>query len=252
MPPILNIAAYRFVPLDTATLPSLRAELREQCEAQTVRGTILLSPEGINVFLAGTPDAVEAILERLRQIDGCADLEVKRSWSDVVPFQRLRVKLKREIIAFGIEGIDPAARPSPKLSAAELKRWLDEGRPVTLLDTRNDFEIEAGTFAGAVLAGVDNFRDFPAAVDRLPAALREEPLVIFCTGGIRCEKAGPLMERAGFKHVYQLDGGILKYFEDCGSAHYDGACYVFDERVALQPDLTPAAAGSEPKPLQPL
>ncbi|MCX6951128.1 MAG: rhodanese-like domain-containing protein [Verrucomicrobia bacterium] len=147
------------------------------------------------------------------------------------------VKIKKEIIAFGIDGIDPARRPTAKLPARTLKQWLDEGRPVTLLDTRNDYEVRMGTFRGALPARIDHFREFPDAVARLPEELKERPVVMFCTGGIRCEKAGPFMERAGFKHVHQLDGGILKYFEECGGAHYDGECFVFDRRVGVDPSL---------------
>ena len=126
------------------------------------------------------------------------------------------VRIKKEIIAFGVPGIEPAKRTAPKLAPQELKRWLDEGRPVTLLDTRNDYEVKAGTFKNAVTLGIDHFRNFPAAVQQLPAELKQQPIVMFCTGGIRCEKAGPYMEREGFEQVFQLDGGILKYFEECG------------------------------------
>src|SRR6185503_15646103 len=133
--------------------------------------------------------------------------------------------------------IDPARRPSPKLAARTLKQWLDECRPVTLLDTRNDYEVKLGTFKNARPIGVDHFRDFPDAVRRLPSELKEQPIVMFCTGGIRCEKAGPFMEREGFKNIFQLEGGILKYFEECGGAHYDGECFVFDQRVGVDPSL---------------
>ena len=152
----------------------------------------------------------------------------KESPSAEQPFNRMLVKIKKEIIAFGVAGIDPASRPTPKLSARELKQWLDEGRPVTLLDIRNDYEVRMGTFRGARRAGIDHFREFPAAVQQLPAELKQQPVVMFCTGGIRCEKAGPFMEQAGFQNVHQLDGGILKYFEECGGAHYDGECFVFE------------------------
>jgi UPF0176 protein len=147
------------------------------------------------------------------------------------------VKIKKEIIAFGIEGVDPARRPAKKISASQLKQWLDEGRPVTLLDTRNDYEVRMGTFKGAVVPQIWNFRDFPAAVERLPAELKTRPVVMFCTGGIRCEKAGPFMAMQGYTDVLQLDGGILKYFEEVGGAHYEGECFVFDERVGVGPDL---------------
>jgi RluA family pseudouridine synthase len=147
------------------------------------------------------------------------------------------VRLKKEIIAFGVEAVRPADYTSPKIAPNELKRWLDEGRPVTLLDTRNDYEVRLGTFKGAIDPHIKTFRSFPEAVRKLPPALKEQPVVMFCTGGIRCEKAGPFMEMEGFKDIYQLDGGILKYFEECGGAHYDGDCFVFDQRVGVDPAL---------------
>jgi UPF0176 protein len=202
-----------------------------------LKGTILLSHEGINLFVAGESEKIGLLLAELRGWPGLADLDPKVSETDHQPFRRMLVRLKKEIIAFGVEGINPALRTSPKLPAATLKQWLDEGRPITLLDTRNDYEIKLGTFKNALPIGVDQFREFPAAVGKLPAALKEQPIVMFCTGGIRCEKAGPFMEREGFKNVFQLEGGILKYFETCGGAHYDGECFVFDQRVGLDPTL---------------
>jgi len=175
-------------------------------------------------------------LVEVRSIPGLADLTPKESASAEQPYNRMLVKIKKEIIAFGVEGIDPARQPSPKLAPRLLKQWLDEGRAITLLDTRNDYEIRLGTFRGAVAAGIDHFRDFPEAVRRLPPAVKDQPVVMFCTGGIRCEKAGPFMAREGYD-VFQLDGGILKYFEECGGAHYEGECFVFDRRVGLDPNL---------------
>ncbi len=233
--PVTNIAAYKFARL--TDLKPLREELQTLCRDHALKGTILLSPEGINLFVAGDGEGIDVLLARLRALPGLEDLEVKVSVSDAQPFRRMLVRLKKEIISFGVEGIDPATRTSPKLSPRELKQWLDEGRPVTLLDTRNDYEIKLGTFRDALPAGISHFRQFPDAVSRLPAAMKEQPVVMFCTGGIRCEKAGPFMEREGFKSIFQLEGGILKYFEECGSAHYDGECFVFDQRVGLDPHL---------------
>lgn len=235
---ITNIAAYKFAPL--ANLAELRVELRELAKAQQLRGTILISPEGINLFVAGSRDGIDVLLQRVRAIPGLADLPVKESESDEQPFSRMLVKIKREIIAFGVEGIEPAHYTSPRVSPAELKRWLDEERGVTLLDTRNDYEIAAGTFENAITLPLDDFRNFPEAVAELPDDLKERPIVTFCTGGIRCEKAAPYLERVGFKQVFQLDGGILKYFEEVGGAHYRGECFVFDKRVAVDPKLTPS------------
>jgi RluA family pseudouridine synthase len=233
--PILNIAAYQFLPL--SDLKSLRTRLQVLCKAANLKGTILLSPEGINLFVAGAAEGTARLLAELRGWPGLEDLAPKVSETGHQPFSRMLVRLKKEIIAFGVPGIDPARRTSPKLSARELKRWLDEGRPVTLLDTRNDYEVKLGTFRNALPIGIDHFREFPQAVARLAPELKEQPIVMFCTGGIRCEKAGPFMEREGFKSVFQLDGGILKYFEECGGEHYDGECFVFDQRVGVDPSL---------------
>lgn len=232
---IRNIAAYKFAPL--GGLKELRDRLLDHCKTWTLKGTILLSTEGINLFVAGPPANIDLLLAELRGIPGLEDLPVKISESESQPFTRMLVRIKKEIIAFGVEGIDPAHRTSPKLSAATLKQWLDEGRPLTLLDTRNDYEVHLGTFKNALPIGIDHFRDFPDAVRKLPPELKDQPIVMFCTGGIRCEKAGPFMEREGFKNIFQLEGGILKYFEDCGGAHYDGECFVFDQRVGLDPSL---------------
>jgi UPF0176 protein len=238
---VVNIAGYRFLPL--GDLPALRQRLARLAKESGLRGTILLSPEGINLFVAGGRAAIDALLVELRSIDGLADFEPKVSESADQPFRRMLVKIKQEIIAFGVEGIEPGRATSPKLAPRELKRWLDEGRQVTLLDTRNDYEVRLGTFANALTLGIEHFRSFPAAVRELPAELKQQPIVMFCTGGIRCEKAGPLMEREGFQQVFQLDGGILKYFEDCGGEHYAGECFVFDRRVGVDAGLAETANG---------
>ena len=232
---VINLSCYKFAPLDG--LEELKARLQEAAKANGLKGTILLAPEGINFFLAGTRSQLASVLGIIRALPGLADIAPKESPSSEQPFKRMLVKVKKEIIAFGVEGVDPARRPAAKISAKQLKQWLDEGRPVTLLDTRNDYEVRMGTFKGAVVPKIWNFRDFPAAVEKLPAALKTQPVVMFCTGGIRCEKAGPFMALQGYTNVLQLDGGILKYFEEVGGAHYEGECFVFDERVGVGPDL---------------
>ena len=236
-----NISCYRFAEL--ADLKPLRERLLAFCKARRLKGTILLSTEGINLFIAGEPEKVDELVAELRRIPGLEALQPKHSPSDHQPFSRMLVRIKKEIIAFGVEGIEPAKYTSPRIEAATLKQWLDEGREVVLYDTRNDYEVKLGTFQGAIPAGVDHFRDFPEAVAALPEAMKEQTVVTFCTGGIRCEKAAPFMEQAGFKNVFQLEGGILKYFEEVGGAHYDGECFVFDQRVGVDPALreTPSA-----------
>lgn len=236
---IVNIAAYRFVELDQ--LSERRERIREVAGQLSLKGTVLLSEEGINVFIAGTRAGIDQFLAELRSDSRLSDLPVKESLSERQPFTRMLVKIKNEIISFSVDGIDPRQRMSPKLPPAELKQWLDEGRPVHLLDTRNDYEVEVGTFKSAHVLGIDHFREFPEAVQSLPEEMKDEPVVMFCTGGIRCEKAGPFMEEQGFKNVFQLDGGILKYFEECGGDHYDGDCFVFDQRVAVDPQLRETA-----------
>ena len=235
MPEFVNIAAYKFVDLDD--LAQRKATLLPLCNELDLRGTILLSLEGINLFLAGKRENIDQLLATLRSEPEFADLPVKESLSDHQPFSRMLVRLKKEIISMGVQAIRPKVKTSPKLTAKELKQWLDEGKDLTLYDVRNDYEIEVGTFKNAVPAGIDHFRLFPEATKQLPQEMKQKPLVMFCTGGIRCEKAGPLMEEQGFEQVYQLDGGILKYFEECGGDHYDGDCFVFDKRVAVDPNL---------------
>jgi UPF0176 protein len=232
---VTNISTYRFAEL--TGLKDLREDLSAACKSWNLKGTILLSTEGINLFVAGAAESIDLLLEKLRAIPGLEGLEPKISLSDKQPFNRMLVRVKREIISFGVESIRPANYTSPKLAATELKRWLDEGRPVTLLDTRNDYEVKLGTFKGALIPKINTFREFPEAVRNLPQELKEQPVVMFCTGGIRCEKAGPFMEQEGFRNIYQLDGGILKYFEECGGDHYDGECFVFDQRVGVDPGL---------------
>ncbi len=231
----VNVAAYKFTPL--SYLKRHKRELLRICQQQSLKGSILLSPEGINLFVAGTRVGVDALLDSIRAKPGLEDLETKESESLEQPYHRMLVKIKKEIIAFGVEGVHPEKRTSTKLRALELKQWLDEGRDFLLLDVRNEYEIRLGTFSGANSLKIDNFREFPDAVGMLPEESKKRPLVMFCTGGIRCEKAGPLMEQRGFEQVYQLDGGILKYFEECGGNHYDGECFVFDQRVAVDGQL---------------
>ncbi|HSV53773.1 MAG TPA: sulfurtransferase [Burkholderiaceae bacterium] len=241
MTTILNISAYKFVPLDDTH--TLRTRLLEQALADGLKGTILLAEEGINLFLAGPADAVRGFVAALRQDTRFADLQPKESWSASQPFTRMLVKVKREIIRMNHPAIQPAAGRAPAVDAATVKRWLDQGhddtgRPVVTLDTRNAFEVDHGTFEGAIDWRISKFTEFPDALQAHKAELQDKTVVSFCTGGIRCEKAAIYMREAGLEHVFQLEGGILKYFEETGGAHYSGNCFVFDAREALDPGLT--------------
>ncbi|WP_428992127.1 sulfurtransferase [Luteibacter yeojuensis] len=242
---ILNISAYKFVGLDD--LAALRGQIAARCEALALKGTILLAPEGINLFLAAPRDAIDAFMAWLRDDVRFADITPKESWSDDVPFGRMRVRLKKEIITMRAPAIRPEAGRAPHVLPRDLCRWLDQGhddagREVVLLDTRNDYEVAAGTFEGTVEYGLASFTGFPGAVAADRARFDGKTVVSFCTGGIRCEKAAIHMEGLGIEHVYQLEGGILKYFEDVGGAHWRGDCFVFDGRGAVDPSLAPSDA----------
>ncbi len=232
----LNIAAYKFVEISDPA--SLRSALLDRCKALDLKGTILVAPEGINIFLAGTQGSVRAFLAELRQDERFNDLIVKESFSADQPFGKLLVKLKAEIITMRQPDIRPTAGRADAVAPSTLKHWLDqghdeEGREIVLLDTRNHFEVEQGTFDHAIEYNIERFSQFPQAVAEQIDQLRSKRVVTFCTGGIRCEKAAIYMHNLGVEHVTQLDGGILKYFEDVGQAHYTGRCFVFDERVSL-------------------
>lgn len=236
---MLNVAAYRFTPL--ADLPGWQARLHAAAEALGLKGTVLLAPEGINLFMAGPADAVRAWLADLG-----LTLTVKESWSEAVPFARLKVRIKREIIRMNHPTLRPATARAPAVDSRTLARWLahghdDTGRPLRMLDTRNAFEVDAGRFAGAIDWRLARFTDFPAALAAHAADLQDATVVSYCTGGIRCEKAALVMQDMGLAHSYQLDGGILQYFADTGGVApgWEGACTVFDDRGALAPDLTP-------------
>jgi UPF0176 protein len=244
----LNLAAYRFVQIDDA--PALRERLLHEADARGLRGTILLATEGINLFLAGEEAPLRAFMAWLRQDARFAGLQAKESWSSARPFKRLRVRIKREIIRMDHPAIQPDQGRAPAIEAPTVKRWLDqghddEGRPVVMLDTRNAFEVEHGTFDGAVDWQLSKFSEFPAALALHAADLAGKTVVSFCTGGIRCEKAALYMREHGLAHVWQLEGGILKYFEEAGGAHFHGDCFVFDERESLDPELRPTSGAPE-------
>jgi UPF0176 protein len=247
---IKNIAAYHFVPVTDPE--ALAARVQARAEAGGLRGTVLVAHEGINLFLAGEAAAIDEFLGALRDDPRFAEMTVKASASTDVPFSRLKVKVKPEIISFRQPESSPGGGRAPSVSPQTLARWIgqgadDNGRRLVMLDTRNREEVEYGTFADAMVLPIDNFTELPDAVLARREALADAAVVSFCTGGIRCEKAALWMRAQGMDNVLQLDGGILGYFEAVGGHGYDGACFVFDNRVALDASLAPLSArnGSE-------
>ena len=237
---VLNISAYKFTPLPDAA--ALRESLHARATTLGLKGTILLAEEGINLFLAGPADDVRGFIAQLHTDPRFADIAPKESWSETQPFKKMLVKVKGEIIRMNHPAIQPAQGRAPSVAPATVKRWLDQGhdddgRPVVTLDTRNDFEVDEGTFEGAIDWRITKFTEFPEALRGHLDDLKGKTVVSFCTGGIRCEKAAILMREEGLDHVYQLDGGILKYFEETDGSHYQGGCFVFDERRAVDVDL---------------
>lgn len=238
----VNIAAYKFITLDD--LETLRPAYQAVCAERRLKGTILLTPEGINMFLSGTREDIDAYLAWVRSDPRLADLEVKESLSAEQSHKRMLVKIKSEIITMRMPLIKPEEGRAPFVDAQTLKRWLDagvddNGKPVVMVDTRNDFEVDVGTFDNTVDYRIKKFTEFPQVIADHKADFDGKTVVTFCTGGIRCEKAAIHMQNIGYDNVYQLEGGILKYFEEVGGAHYTGDCFVFDYRTALNPQLQP-------------
>lgn len=240
---IVNTAAYHFVPLDDAQ--ALTGTLLERAQALDLRGTILVAEEGINLFLAGSRESIDSFYAQLKADARFVDMRVKYSLSHMQPFARLKAKLKSEIISFRRDDGQPLDYPrAPSVAPATVQRWLrqghdDAGKRVVMLDTRNAQEFAHGTFAGALTLPIAKFTDLPAALEPHREALADATVVSFCTGGIRCEKAALWMQNDGMHNVLQLEGGILGYFEEVGGEGYEGRCFVFDERVALDAQLQP-------------
>lgn len=228
---VLNIAGYKFIPLNELVL--LQNLLLTECNNFGLKGTILLSEEGINISLAGLPEAINSFKLFLQKDNRFSDLSFRESYSDFQPFDLMKVKIKNEIITMHKPEID-ASIDASSISPQDLKQWLDERREITLLDTRNAYEVKFGTFQNAKNLNIEDFGQFPETVNTIP---NDRPIVMFCTGGIRCEKAARYLLKNGFADVHQLEGGILNYFREVGGAHYEGECFVFDQRVSVNTNL---------------
>jgi UPF0176 protein len=240
--PIRVAALYKFVTLGDCA--GLRARLAELCREQGVKGTLLLAQEGINGTIAGLHDAIDRVLETLRALPGCADLEVKFAHAEVMPFHRMKVRIKREIVTMGQPAIDPLAGVGHYLAGDAWNALISEPGTI-LIDTRNDYEVAIGTFVGAIDPGTKSFRDFPAWFranrERLLGEGIPPKVAMFCTGGIRCEKSTAFLKAEGLDEVYHLQGGILKYLETVPPEQslWQGECFVFDQRVSVANALAP-------------
>jgi len=232
---VCHIAGYRFTQL--ADLENLRGHILDGTKQLKLHGTILLSPEGINIMLAGLVDDIAQFRAFLNTDERFADISFRESFTETVPFKKFKIKIKKEIITLRQPIADPLKQQAPAISPAQFKHWLDEKRNITILDTRNDYEFQFGAFKDAQNLKINEFSEFPAAIKQVPL---DRPIVMYCTGGVRCEKAALSMIDAGYSEVYQLQGGILNYFAEVGGEHYSGDCFVFDERVALTSKLKPS------------
>ena len=231
----VNIAGYKFQPLeDAADLISL---YQNKCDELKLKGTMLISKNGINFSLAGTNQAIDKIIFFIEQDIRFLNIPLKVTYSKEQPFRKMKVRLKKEIISLGRKDINPLKLSGEKISPRDLKQLLDSKEEVLVLDTRNEYETRVGKFENAIDLNLDTFRHFPNAIKSLPEEYKDKQIVMYCTGGIRCEKASAVMMKAGFADVKQLEGGVLDYFKETGGAYWEGDCFVFDERVALDKEL---------------
>ena len=236
MSQVVVCALYKFVTLDD--YQALREPLREVMETNGVRGTLLLAQEGINGTVAASREGIDALLAWLRADERLADTVYKESFDDHNPFYRTKVKLKKEIVTMGVEGIDPKQVVGTYVKPADWNALISDP-DVVLVDTRNDYEVQVGTFKGAINPETDTFREFPDYVKSELDPAKQKKVAMFCTGGIRCEKSTAYLKEQGFDEVYHLEGGILKYLEEVPEAEsmWQGECFVFDNRVTVNHQL---------------
>ena len=232
---VVNIAGYKFEPLEDSV--DLVRIYQQKCDELKLKGTMLISKNGINFSLAGTKEATDTIITFMEEDNRFLNIPLKITYSETQPFRRMKVRLKKEIISLGRKDINPRELTGERITPQDLKNLLDNKEDVLVLDTRNEYETRVGKFENAIDLNLDTFRDFPKAIESLPEEYKDKQIVMYCTGGIRCEKASAVMMKAGFADVKQLEGGVLDYFKETGGAYWEGDCFVFDERVALDTEL---------------
>ena len=232
---VLNIAGYKFEQLNDIEV--LVPEFQSVCDDLDLKGSVYLSPNGINFSLAGSEGSIQQYLYFMEQDKRFLDIPLKKTYSETQPFRRMKVRQKKEIISLGRDDINPRELAGNYVTPKELYAMYENNEDVIVLDTRNEYETRVGLFENAVDLQLDTFRDFPDAIEQLPEEYKDKQIVMYCTGGIRCEKASAVMMKAGFSDVKQLEGGVLDYFKETGGKYWNGDCFVFDERVALDTDL---------------
>ena len=246
IPPLTVAALYRFTRFDDPA--ALQAPLEGVCRANGVRGTLLLAGEGINGTIAGTEPAIAAVLDHIRALPGCAALDVKFSTAAAMPFHRMKVRLKREIVTMGQPGIDPNRSVGTYVEPQDWNALIADPDTI-VIDTRNDYEVAVGTFDRAIDPKTASFRDFPAWFraerERLLGEGKAPKVAMFCTGGIRCEKSTAFLKQEGVEEVFHLKGGILKYLETVpeDESLWRGECFVFDQRVTVRHGLAQGSYG---------
>jgi len=232
---IANITGYKFTPIEDELV--LQETILRRSTDLNLKGTVLISSKGINFSVSGTINNIDKFIFFIHSDNRFADVDVKITYSDYQPFRKMLVRIKKEIISMGIEKINPFQFTGQKISPKELNNKLNNNEEIVLLDTRNEYEVRLGTFKNAIDLNLDSFRDFPKEIEKLRQKLKGKDVVMFCTGGIRCEKASALMLENGFENIKQIDGGVINYFKETGGKHWNGDCFVFDDRVALDKDL---------------
>ena len=232
---VINIAGYKFQSL--IDLEDLVPKFQLICDNLELKGSVYLSPNGINFSLAGSEKAIEQYLNFMEEDERFLNIPLKKTYSETQPFRKMKVRPKKEIISLGRDDINPSELTGDYVTPKELYAMYENNEDVIVLDTRNEYETRVGLFENAVDLQLDTFRDFPDAIKQLPEEYKDKQIVMYCTGGIRCEKASAVMLKAGFSDVRQLEGGVLNYFKETGGKYWNGDCFVFDERVALDTDL---------------
>ncbi len=233
---VINIAGYKFQSL--IDFEDLVPKFQLICDNLELKGSVYLSPNGINFSLAGSEKAIGQYLNFMEEDERFLNIPLKKTYSETQPFRKMKVRPKKEIISLGRDDINPSELTGDYVTPKELYAMYENNEDVIVLDTRNEYETRVGLFENAVDLQLDTFRDFPDAIKQLPEEYKDKQIVMYCTGGIRCEKASAVMLKAGFSDVKQLEGGILDYFKETGGKYWNGDCFVFDERVALDTDLS--------------